>query len=73
VSSLVPPERDGILLVSVVVAKDDEDGLDGESQMSQDVGRNWIVLRSVILRAESGAVNVGCVLSVAAWNQLIIL
>ena len=60
-SFLVPLGRDGILVVSAVVGRTDEDGADGGTQANRVVERSWIVLLGVIRKAESGAVNVGCV------------
>jgi len=61
VSFLVPLGRDGIPVVSAVVGRIDEDGVDGGMQANQVVERSWTVLPGVTQKAESGVVNVGCV------------
>lgn len=60
-SSLVLLERGGILLVSVVAAKIDEDVLDDGIRANQGAERSWIVLPRRILTVEFGVVNVGYV------------
>ena len=60
-SFLVPPGRDGIPVVSAVVARTDEDGVEDGMQVNQAVERSWTVLPGVTQKAESGVVNVGCV------------
>lgn len=60
-SFLAPLEQDGILLVSVAVARTDGDALDDEIRVNRGVGRSWIVLPRVIPMVGFGAVNAGYV------------